>query len=171
MPFNQMMGLPVELTLHATAAGEGLEIQPVRELKSLRKTTHHIEPQPLQPGKNPLAGMRGDLFEMEARLAIGDAKKISFNLRGVPVDYDALTHKLSCLGCAGTVPPEAGEIYLHIFVDRASVDIYGGDGTLYLPTAKAIPPENQTLGLSCEGGEARIVSLQVYDLKSAWNPE
>jgi hypothetical protein len=53
-------------------------------------------------------------------------------------------------------------------VDRASVDIYGGGGTLYMPMAKALSPENQSLKLFCQGGEARIISWQVYKLKSAW---
>jgi sucrose-6-phosphate hydrolase SacC (GH32 family) len=61
-----------------------------------------------------------------------------------------------------------GKIALHIFVDRASVDIYGGDGTLYMPMAMAISPENQNLKLSCEEGDARIVSMRVYELMSSW---
>ena len=168
MTFNQMMGLPVELTLHSTSAGASLAVNPARELKSLRQTTHDIKPQPLKPGENPLAGIKGDLIEIEAEIAVGDAKEISFDLRDVPVVYDVAAKKISCLGNQSALVPKAGKISLHIFVDRASVDIYGGDGTLYLPMAKAISPGNQNLKLSCEGGNTGIVSLRVYELKSAW---
>jgi fructan beta-fructosidase len=168
MPFNQMMGLPVELTLHSTGSGAVLRVNPVRELKSLRETTHIIKPQALKPGANPLAGLQGDLFEIAAEIAVGDAKEISLNLRGVPVVYNVADQKISCLGNQAALPPQNGEISLHIFVDRAAVDIYGGDGALYLPTAKALSPKDRQLKLSCQGGNARIVSMSVFNLKSSW---
>jgi sucrose-6-phosphate hydrolase SacC (GH32 family) len=76
--------------------------------------------------------------------------------------------KISCMGSQTVLPAKEGNISLHIFVDRASVDIYGGGGTLYLPMAKAFSPENQNLKLSRQSGNARIVSLKVQELKSAW---
>ena len=168
MPFNQMMGLPVELTLHSESSGAVLHVSPVREFASLREHKQKIPPQAITSGVNPSAGIQGDLFEIEAQIAIGTAKEIRFDLRGVPVTYDVSGRKLSCLGCLADLAPVDGEINLHIFVDRASVDIYGGDGTLYMPTATDLSPDNRELNLSNVGGEARIVSMTVYELKSAW---
>ncbi|HEV2327239.1 MAG TPA: glycoside hydrolase family 32 protein [Verrucomicrobiae bacterium] len=168
MPFNQMMGLPVELALHSEPSGSVLEVSPVRELASLRRHKSKIQPQPVLPGVNPLAGIRGELFEIQAQLAVGTAKEIEFDLRGVPLTYDVANGKLSCLGCQADVAPMDGKIDLHIYVDRTSVDIYGGDGTLYMPMATTFSPENQGLNLSGEGGGAQIVSMTVYELKSAW---
>lgn len=171
MPFNQMMGLPVELALRSTSSGPALTVSPVRELASLRLSTHTIQPQSLVPGENPLAGMHGDLLEIEAELAVGEAKEISFDLRGVRVVCDVAGRKISCLGSQAALPIQDGKFSLHIFVDRASVDIYGGGGTVYMPMAKALGPQNQSLSLSCQGGKASIVSLAVYELKSAWEKE
>lgn len=168
MPFNQMMGLPVKLTLHSSAARESLRVEPVRELESLRKTAHTIQPQMLSPGENPLAGIHGELLEIKADIAIGDAKKIIFNFRGIPVVYNVQTNKIICLGNEAQLKPDNGIISLHVFVDSASVDIYGGGGTLYMPMAKALSPEDQNLNLSCQGGNAKIVSLKVFNLKSSW---
>jgi fructan beta-fructosidase len=75
---------------------------------------------------------------------------------------------ISCLGSEAALAPQAGKITLHCFVDRASVDVFGGDGTLYLPMARALAPENRSLKLSCQGGRAGIVSLTVYELESTW---
>jgi fructan beta-fructosidase len=168
MPFNQMMGLPVELTLHSTSSGASLLVNPARELKSLRQTTHNIKPQSLKPGDNPLAEIHGDLFEIEAEIAIGDAKTIFFDLRGVPMTYDVAAQKISCLGNQSALVPQDGKISLHIFVDRTSMDIYGGHGTVYLPMAKRLSPKDHNLKLSSIGGSANIVLLNVYELKSAW---
>jgi sucrose-6-phosphate hydrolase SacC (GH32 family) len=64
--------------------------------------------------------------------------------------------------------PKNGEISLHIFVDRVAVDIFGGGGSLYMPMAESISPGQKSLKLSCQGGKARLVSMKVYELKSAW---
>ncbi|HEV2318294.1 MAG TPA: glycoside hydrolase family 32 protein, partial [Verrucomicrobiae bacterium] len=142
MPFNQMMGLPVELTLHSASSGPFIEVAPVRELASLRGRKHEIQAQILRGGVNPLAGLHGQLFEIQSRIAIDTAKRIQFEFGGVPVTYEVANHKLSCAGRQSDLIPINGEVVLHIFVDRASVDIYGGDGRLYMPMAMAISAEN-----------------------------
>lgn len=166
--FNQMMGLPVELTLVSGESGPSLEVRPVRELKSLRGRAHKIKPQPITPQANPLAGISGDLFEIEAELQLGSAKELTFTLRGVPLTYDPAQQQLSCLGQHCKLSPRDGKIALHIFVDRRSVDVFGGNGRLYMPMASAITPTERSLELSAKGGPGRILSLKVYELKSAW---
>jgi sucrose-6-phosphate hydrolase SacC (GH32 family) len=168
MPFNQMTGLPVELSLHSTSSGASLAVSPVRELNSLRQRKHELKTQRLAPGINPLKGIQCDLSEIEAEIAVGYARTITFDVRGIPVVYDVASRKLSCLGSQAALEPSGGKLSLHIYVDRASVDIFGGQGGLYMPMARAILPKNQSLKLSCEGGNADIISLNVYELKSAW---
>ena len=82
--------------------------------------------------------------------------------------YNVAAQKISCLDNQAALVPQAGKISLHIFVDRASVDIYGGNGTVYLPMAKRLSPEDHNLKLASTGGSANIVSLKVHELKSAW---
>ncbi len=168
MRFNQMMGLPVELTLKSLPSGPMLEINPTRELASLRRRKHEIKPQLLTPDSNVLDGIQGDLLEVEAEIAVGEAKEISFELHGLPVNYDVAAQKISCAGNQATLAPIDGKISLHMFVDRRSVDIYGGQGRLYMPIASALSSENRSLKLSCKGGTGSIGSLEVYELKSAW---
>jgi fructan beta-fructosidase len=166
--FNQMMGLPVELTLRTTVSGPALKVEPIRELMGLRHHTHQLKPQSLTPGANPLAGIQGDLVEIETVIDIGSANKISLDLHGVSVTYDVAAQTVSCLGNHAPLAPVDGKISLHCYVDRAAVDIFGGGGSLYLPMAQAFSPGHRNLALSCEGGAASVVSLKVYELKSAW---
>jgi fructan beta-fructosidase len=169
MTFNHMMGLPVELTLHSVGASESaIRVSPVRELAALRNHTHSIKPQRLTAAANPLAGIKGELFEIEAVLKVGTSGVIDFDLRGVPVIYNAATQRLSCLGQHSTVIPGNGRISLQIFVDQCAVDIFGDGGLLYMPMASRMSPENRALKLSCPDGSAEIESLKVHELKSAW---
>jgi fructan beta-fructosidase len=169
MKFNQMMGLPVELTLSSSVSGPVLAVNPVEELKTLRSKTHDIHPNLLTGDVNPLADINGDLFEIEAEIAVDNAKEITFAIRGVPILYDVANQKLSCLGSQSIVLPQNGIISLHLFVDRRSVDIFGDQGRLYMPMASRISPENRSLKLSCNGGTGSIQKLRVHELRSAWD--
>ncbi len=168
MPFNQMMGLPVELTLKTTKEGPRLLANPVKEFASLSVKSHTLKPQVLKSGENPLAGIQGELLDLVAELELGDAAEIAFNLRGVPLTYDVRKQELACEGKHATLPAINGRIRLRILVDRASIDIFGNDGRLYMPMGMIVPAENRSLEIQAKGGSARILALEVRELMSAW---
>ncbi len=171
MPFNQMMGLPVELTLHATDDGLRLWIYPVKELECLRAARNRLKARLLRPRENPLAAVKGELVEISAEIALENAREVGFVLRGVPVVYDAQTQELSCRDSKAPLKPVNGKIRLRILVDRTSIDIFGNDGRLYMPMGVLVPRDNTSLAVYAKGGIARINELSVYQLKSAWlNP-
>jgi len=169
MPFNQMMGIPVELTLRATPdAGLQLIVVPVKELESLRTTTRSVKPQPLSADKNPLAAIRGELLDLTADISMGDASTVAFGLRGIAVIYDVKAQELSCSGQKALLKAEGGRIRLRMLVDRTSIEIFGNDGRLYMPMALAVAANNKSLELRAEGSGAFINALDVSELKSIW---
>lgn len=169
MPFNQMMGAPVELTLRTTDEGPRLLAYPVKEHDSLRVKSHTIPPQLLAPGANPLAAVQAPLLDVMAELACGDATEWGFNLRGVKVSYDVKKQELSCLGRKASLRTSNDQIRLRLMVDRASLDIFGNDGRLYMPLGVIIPKDNLNVEVYAKGGSAKIQLLQVHELKPAWN--
>jgi sucrose-6-phosphate hydrolase SacC (GH32 family) len=171
MPFNQMMGVPVELTLRTTEEGLRLLANPVKELASLRAKSHAIQPQTLNPGENPLADVKGELLDLTSELALGDAAELGFKLRGVTVSYDAMKQELSCKDNKAGLKPVEGKIRLRLLVDRTSIDVFGDDGRLYMPMGVIIPSDNFSLEVYSKGGRAKINSLEVHELKSAWNSQ
>jgi fructan beta-fructosidase len=169
MPFNQMMGVPVELTLRTTDEGPRLLAYPVKELASLRAQSHTIRAQPLNPGANPLAEVKAELVDLTAELACGDADEVGFHLRGVTVRYDVKRAELSCNDKKAPLEPVAGKIRLRLLVDRTSIDIFGNDGRLYMPMGVIVPQHDLSLEVYVRGGSASIHWLQVHELNSAWN--
>lgn len=170
MPFNQMMGLPVELELRSSVSGPLLVANPVKELATLRARSHNIKAQPLAVGANPLADIKAELLEIETEIAVGDAKEIAFDLHGVEVTYDVANQTVACLNQRATMVPQAGKISLRFYVDRRSVDIFGNQGRFYMTMASAIDPKNRNVSLSCRGGTAQLEKLRVHELRSAWQP-
>jgi len=169
MPFNQMMGIPLELTLQSTAdAGLQLFVVPVKELESLRVTTWNIKPQAITVGENPLAIINGELFDLAADITVGDAAKVVFDLRGVSIVYDATTQELSCNVKKAPLKVKSGRIRLRMLVDRTSIEIFGNDGRLYMPMGVVINSSNTSLHLYAEGNGAFINTLEVSELKPIW---
>ena len=164
MPFNQMMGLPVELTLRTTGRELRLYVNPVKELACLRGRRYALEPQPLAPGRNPLAAVKAELLEILADLEPGGATELGLTVRGVPVLYDARKKELACQGKSAPLPLVDGKLRLHLFVDRDSINIFGNDGLLYMPIGVIVPRDNLSVDLYVRGGEAKIHSFEMFQL-------
>ncbi len=168
MPFNQMMGFPVELTLRTTGQGPRLFANPVKELATLRQKNTVIKPQTLTPGDNPLAQIKAELFDLTAELEPAGAEIIGFNLRGVPVSYDPKKAELTVNGLKAPLAMVDGKVKLRFLVDRTTVEIFGNEGRLYMTAGVIVPVGNATLQVYTEGGSAKINALEVCELKSAW---
>ena len=168
MPFNQMMAFPCELTLRSTGEGVRLCFQPVRELERLHTDHHSWSALTLGPGTNVLSGVRGDLFDLRMQFTVGNQGEVRFAIRGVPVVYNAPKQELICKDRRNSLRPVDGKVRLQILVDRTSLEIFGNDGLLYVPTAAGFLPQDRSLALMAADAIVHFDSLEVYELQSVW---
>lgn len=169
MPFTQQLSFPCTLTLRSTPEGPRLYREPVREISALREKEYRWRDLVIQPGDNLLSDIRGDLFEIEAEIDPLGASKVGFDVRGHQVTYDVKQARLVALEHAAPLPTEQGRIRLRILVDRTSLEVFGNKGLLSMNSCFLPAPDNQRLAVQCVGGPAKIVTLRVYRLSSAWN--
>ncbi len=168
MPFNQMMDFPVELSLHRTPEGLRMFAWPVREIESLYAASHEITDVSLAQGDNPLSGLEGELWDISADIEIGTAVEVGFHVRGIPVSYDVGNATLSCAGCSAPVQVCEGRLSLRLLVDRTSIEIFANGGEVYMPVRSIPSDQLKTLDVFARAGKARLVGLQVHELRSAW---
>jgi fructan beta-fructosidase len=152
MPFNQQMTVPAELTLKTTPNGPRLFRLPVKELEVLRGKVHAWNDTPIVPGTNLLSGLTHDLYDIEGEIQAGSSKEVGFTVRGKPVPLHF----------------SDGRAKFRMLVDRITIEVFEDDGAqtqamTFMPDDKAAPLE-----LFVAGGEGRIVSLKVHELRSAW---
>ena len=171
MPFNQAMTIPLELTLRPTADGPRLAWQPVAEMASLRGKQLAKFSGPLAPGSDPLAGVQGELIEIRAEIEPGDAAEFGFNVRGVNVSYDAKTKEIVVNSHRAPAPLRDGKQRLVIYADRTNLEVFASDGLTYVPMPVALDANNKSVAMFANGGGARVVSLEVHELKPSWNAE
>ena len=175
MPFNQQMSFPVEVTLRSTPDGPRLHREPVREIELLHGARHAWGNLTLRPGENPLAGLSGDLFDLRAVIEPGSAEEVAFVLRGEPVVYNVARQEISCLrtqASSGHTAPLRlidGRIQLRMLLDRTSLEVFGNHGEISMPTCFLPDQENLSLAVQATGGEAKIVELEVAEVRSAWD--
>jgi len=167
MPFNQQMTFPREFSLRNTADGVRLFARPAREVAGLYGKQHRFSDVMLGTGHDPLAGIVGELFDIEATVEARSAKAVKLEIRGVPLVYDAAEGNLSCLGKSVRVAPAGGRLELRALVDRTSLEIFAEDGRYEMSFCFKPDKDNRKLALTAEGGAAIAKSLVVRELKPA----
>lgn len=167
MPFNQQMNFPTELKLRSFPEGLRICRLPVREIESLREKEYAFKDKALEPGKNLLAGISGDLFDISAEIDLKDASGVTIKTLGEAISYSTKDGKLTCLGRTTDLPPVNGRIKLRILVDRTSIEVFGNDGKVVMTSCFLPKVEEAELSMEAQGGQARVVSAKVYKLKSA----
>ena len=190
-PWRSAMTIPRSLSLKTLDDGIHLVQQPVDELKKLRSKHRHFDEKILDGNSDLLenAGVKGKLLEIEARFKVNDAEKLGLkvakgNQQETIVGYDAnnknmyvdRTHSGDVSFndkfpgvLKAPLPTDDGEIKLHIFLDKSSVEVFGDNGRVTL-TDRIFPfPDSNGISLFAKGGPAELISLDIWHLKSIWN--
>jgi fructan beta-fructosidase len=169
MPFNQSMTIPLELKLTATTEGPRLTWTPVRELVSLRASSHSFGPMTLHPDSaNPLTGMKAELVELHVEFEPGDASEIVFTVRGATVGYNAGKHEVVVNNRHAPAPARGGKQRLTIFCDRTALEVFASDGLTYVPLPFAPKADDLGLEVQVKKGTAKLTALELHELRSAW---
>ena len=163
--------------------------QPVPQLtEALGGKPFTITDKPVAGERNPLADQRGTSYEIKASVDLGTAQQVGFTVRAGAGEQTTLTYDVpqqslvldrrqsgdvsfSTEFPAATSAPlrlHDGRLDLRILVDRSSVEVFAEDGTVVF-TDQIFPKlESDAMGVFALQGEARIDSLSVTPLKSAW---
>ncbi len=170
MPFNQQASFPCELTLRKSGDQLILCRYPIREISKIHGTTFSLNDQTLNPGDNPLAQMKGELFDIRLRLGVSRSTcdKLVLKTHGNVTEYDLKSRKLRSQGSEVALAPVSDEIEIRVLVDRLSLETFGNRGEVSITNIAYQRPGNPALELRAEGGDAFIRSLEVRELRSIW---
>ena len=169
MSFNQSMTIPLELKLQRTSDGPRLTFTPVKELESLRAKTATFERLQVKPGdRNPLDAITFELLELRAEIEPGEAEEIVFNIRDAMIIYEPRKQEISVNGQRAAAPLRDGKLRLTIYCDRTGLEVFASDGLCYVPMPFNTNADNRRIFFETRGGAAKVETLQVYELRSAW---
>jgi fructan beta-fructosidase len=190
-PWRGAQSIPRVLKLRRFREGIRLVQEPVSELQALRGRHVVVENQSTGAANRLLnsKGVRGETLEIVAEVQPREATEFGFRVRKGPseesvVGIDAQKSLLfvdrTGSGDTGFDPkfpgrhtapldlPAGQPIKLRIFVDRSSVEVFGNDGEKVISDLIFPSPASQGVEFYSEGGDARVVKLDIWNLKSAW---
>lgn len=188
-PWRSAQSIPRSLALRSGPEGLRMVQAPVEELARLRDISYHLEDVALD-GMMHLGqeGLSGRTMEIIAEFEVEDATEVGMRVRmgdgeETIVGYDVTAEEVfvdrRASGEVGFHPQfagrhagahaiEDGRVKLHVFVDWSSVEVFADDGYTVITDRIFPEPESQDVALYAEGGEARLVTMDAWNLRSIW---
>ena len=181
LPWKGALVLPRVLT----RVGTRLLQQPVPEVEGLRGAHRAVASRRIDPGTHGhLEGLTGDTLEIVARFAAADRGRFGLRVRvsadgehDTRIYYDASSGRFGVEGDLTSTPyPEQGsgpaylkrgdDVELRVFLDRALLEAFvNGHTASGVFTAE---PEWRGLDLFSDGSPAQLLSLDLWEMHSAW---
>jgi fructan beta-fructosidase len=163
--FNQQMNVPVELELKTTAGGVRMTATPVKEIEQLRGKKHEWKGE-LKPGENPLSGFQAELVDAEVAVQLHGGERLTLDLRGVSLTYDATKAQLRCRGIAFPAQAVDGRLRLRALLDRGSLEVFvnGGESAACIPVFPSA--QNKTFNLTATGQGVEVESAALRELRA-----
>jgi fructan beta-fructosidase len=175
--------IPVELSLDRDLENKiVLHYSPAKELQSLRQKPFQLRDQTIGETYTLLTdkGIKGELFEVIAEFEIGKAREFGLEFckgpaGGFTIGYEVSGRKLTLRDPKGTellsqlLLAKRGRVKLHLLLDRSMLDVFGNDGiTWNCAFFKPEQPAQKGIELYAKGGDVKLVSLDLWPLKSVW---
>lgn len=167
MPFNQQMSFPCTLTLRRTADGLRLYRWPVAEISRLYAGEHRYSNLTVHTGANPLHGLSGEPWDIEAEFEVRDALAFGLRVRGQEIRYSVQDGTLTCLDRTAPLKPESGRVRLRVLADRTSLEVFGNGGRVSLTSCFLPRQKDRSLEVYASNGTVKLVSLKVRALRPA----
>jgi fructan beta-fructosidase len=188
-PWRSAMSIPREVKLETLDEKVQLVQKPISELRELRQGESCNNQNGLISAGTTALGTRGKALEIIAEFKVGTASQFGFKVRTgsgeeTLVGYDVPAGQVfvdrtksgqvafsSLFPSRETAPlsAENGRVKLHIFVDWSSVEVFGDAGQVCITDQIFPMPSSDGLALFANGGNARLVSLQIWPLRSIWD--
>ena len=107
-------------------------------------------------------------MDIRTEIELGNAAQVGFTIRGKKIQYNDAEAKLFCLEKYAPLSPIDNRIALQILVDRTTIEGFGNGGRVSMCSCFLPDLENTNIAMYASGGEAEIISPDVYELRSAW---
>ena len=165
-PFNQTFGFPIELTLRTTKDGVRVFGEPVKEIEKIHGKAHKAANKPLTPDAPVAMKTAGALFDIRATFEIGQAKTVGIEVDGTKAaTFDVAGNKINGM----PVKPVDGKVSIQLLIDRPMIEVFANKGEQIKTSGFKNDLNIESVKAFCEGGDAKLVSMEVYELNAKWD--
>ena len=165
---RQMLTFPNEIELVTTEHGPRMRWHPIREIESLYGAKTIARDFSLMAGAAPRSWRARRQLDIKGEFHLGKTGDLTLTARGIPIVIKAESKEMIVKGYTIPLALKDGRADLRVLVDRTSLEIFADYGLVYLPLAVTISPEENSVMLAARGSDARVTSLEIVELNSAW---
>ena len=173
---------PVEIGLVTDQGKMRVTRTPIEAIRRLYHGTWNVEAQILGE-KNVLADIQSKTFDLTATfdLTKATANRIVFRVANRTLSYDI--GKKALVGVTKNrqgveteaffdlKPDSANLLVIRMLVDWCSIEVFANRGVFSYSENTALPPRVHSVSLSAQGGEVKLLSFELNELKSIWNKD
>ncbi|HNU38447.1 MAG TPA: 2,6-beta-D-fructofuranosidase, partial [Macellibacteroides fermentans] len=168
-PFNMLMLLPVELSLHSTKNGIRMYSKPVKEVDQLEGQVLQKHNLTIEEANNSLMPFANEpCMRIKTKFRLSHATSAGLKLFGQSlVDYDM---NFNLVNGVFYSPDDCTsmEIEADIIIDKTSVEVFI-DGGAYSYSFERKADPNNTSGFQFFGNNIEVLDLRVCKMNSIWN--
>lgn len=143
-----------------------MRANPVEEIKELRVKSHKIENVEFSDGKPVALPFNSDTFDLTVEFEPGDTEEVFLRIPGTHILYKTkeqiIDHREIPLKIID------GKVKMRVLVDVCLYEIAGNDGRVYVSLPRDHNQKISEMTLTAKGGTAKLISLEVHELKSTW---
>ena len=169
-PWQRNATFPVEVALVTYHGKMRLTRSPIPAIKSLYRGTQTWTNKMIQcscQGKNILAGAASKTFDLCAEFDLNGAtaREIEFKIANRTINYDIEDQQLM----GKSLKPDArNRLKIRMLVDWSQLEIFAAGGVFSYSQQFAFTPEDSSLKLYANGGEVKLVSLELNEVARTW---
>jgi fructan beta-fructosidase len=169
-PWQRNATFPVEVGLVTYDGKMCLTRTPIPAIKTLYKGTKTWANQTIQCScqhKNILAGVASKAFDLVAEFDLNGAtaREIEFKIANKTINYDIETQELM----GKSLKPDANNrLKIRMLVDWSQLEVFAAEGVFSYSQQFAFTPANSSLNLYANGGEVKLISLELNEVARTW---
>ena len=172
-PWQRNATFPVEVGMVTHDGKMRLTRTPIPAIKSLYKDTKKWTNQVLEcscHGKNIFEGVNSKTFDLTATFDLNGAtaRDIEFRIANRKIIYDIGTQELM----GKSLKPDAGgRLNIRMLVDWSQLEVFSLGGVFSYSQQFAFTPDDDSLNLYVNGGNVKLVSLELNEVARTWPGE
>ena len=148
--------------------GPRLTWHPVKELETLRGRSHRVEPGPLPSARTRSPTSRPTWSKSNANSSRPPPAEWCSTCGASGSCWTPPRIEIEVGGKRAPAPLVDGRQRIVVLLDRTTIEVFAGDGLIYLPLPAIAAAENHQLSLTTEGAPIELMRLEVFELKSIW---
>ena len=169
-PWDRNATFPVEVELVSYDGKMRLTRSPIPAIKSLYESTKKWANETIQSSdkdKNILRGVASKTFDLTAEFDLNNAtaREFEFKIANKTINYNI--EKQELMG-KRLKPDPNNRLTLRMLVDWGQLEIFAAGGVFSYSQQFAFTPEDSSLNLYTNGGEVKLLSLELNQVARTW---